>query len=162
MIKSSSRLLPGLGLLLLGILLAGCGAAPVAENWPGLTLDGNTLYAISGAPQQVYMIDAETGMQKGTFLPQNVERGIYYWSPVTVGGGTAFVGFGDTQNLTAGLYAFDPQTGQELWHLPADNLILPAPTYVDGNVYFGDSDGRVHAVDVETRSFKPGSSGPIP
>jgi outer membrane protein assembly factor BamB len=158
LIKSSSRLLPALGLLLLGLVLAGCGSVPVAENWPGLSLEGDMLYAISGMPQKVYLIDAETGQQRATFMPQDVENGIYYWSPVTVGGGTAFVGFGDTQNLTAGLYAFDPQTGQELWHLPADNLILPAPTYVDGIVYFGDSDGRVYAVDVETRSFKPGWS----
>ncbi len=156
MIKSSSRLLAGLGLLLLGLVLAGCGGTPVSENWPGLTLEDGILYTISGAPAQVYLLDAETGAQKATFLPQDVERGVFYWSPVTVGGDTAFVGFGDTQSLTAGLYAFDPETGQELWHLPADNLILPAPTYADGIVYFGDSSGRVYAVDVETRSFKPG------
>jgi outer membrane protein assembly factor BamB len=152
--KRSSRLLPGLGLLLLGVLLAGCGATPVAENWPGLTLEGNTLYVISGAPQRVYLLDAETGAQKAIFLPGGVENGIFYWSPVTVAGGTAFVGFGDVQSGVAGLYAFDPETGQEQWHVEAGNLILPA--YADGVVYFGDSDGRVYAVDVETKSLKPG------
>jgi len=156
LIKSNSRLLPVLGLLLVGVLLAGCGATPVAENWPGLTLEGNTLYVISGLPQRVYLLDVETGMQRATFLPQGMENGIFYWSPVTVGDDTAFVGFGDAKRGVSGLYAFDPETGQELWHVPADDLILPAPAYADGVVYFGDSGGRVYAVDVETRSLKPG------
>jgi len=156
--KWRSRLLPVLGLLLVGILLAGCGATPVAENWPGLTLEGNTLYVISGLPQRVYLLDAETGMPRANFVPQGLENGIFYWSPVTVGDGTAFVGFADTTSRVAGLYAFDPETGQELWHVPADDLILPAPAYANGIVYFGDSSGRVYAVDAETRSLKPGWS----
>ena len=35
-------------LLLLGTVLTGCGSAPVSQNWPGLTVDGDTVYAISG------------------------------------------------------------------------------------------------------------------
>jgi outer membrane protein assembly factor BamB len=68
----------------------------------------------------------------------------------------AFVGFADSQTGDAGLYAFDPATGQELWNVEGENLILPAPSYADGVVYFGDSDGKVYAVDVETQSVKPG------
>jgi outer membrane protein assembly factor BamB len=143
-------------LLLLGVVLSGCGAAPVAENWPGLTLNGDTIYVISGSPQQVYMLDAETGVQKGTFMPTGERKGVAYWSPVTVGGDLAFVGFAEPQSEIAGLYAFDPETGQEQWHVPAESLIIPAPVYGDGVVYFGSSDGRLYAVDVETRSVKPG------
>jgi eukaryotic-like serine/threonine-protein kinase len=154
--KSSSRLLPVLGLLLLAFLLAGCGGTPAAENWPGLTLEGGMLYVISGLPQRVYLLEAETGAVRGTFLPQGFENGIFYWSPVTVAGGTAFAGFADIQSGVAGLYAFDPETGQELWHVPANDLVLPAPAYADGVVYFGDSDGRMYAVDVEARALKPG------
>jgi len=155
--KRSSRLLLGLGLLLVGILLAGCGGTPTAENWPGLTVVDNTVYAISGAPQKVYLLDAETGVQKGTpFLPPDMERGIFYWSPVTVADGTAYVGFGDTQSQVAGLYAFDPETGMYRWHVKASNLILAAPAVANGVVYVGDSDGRMYAVDVETKSLKPG------
>jgi outer membrane protein assembly factor BamB len=144
------------GLLLLGVVLSGCGSTPVAENWPGLTLDGDTVYVISGSPQQVYMLDAETLVQMGTFMPQGEHKGVLYWSPVTVGGDVAFVGFAEPQAKIAGLYAFDPETGLELWHVPADDFILPAPNYADGVVYFGDSGGRVYAVDVETQGIKPG------
>jgi len=98
-------------------------------------------------PQQV---------QKGTFVPQGDQTGIIYWSPVTTGGNQAFVGFAESQSMAAGLFAFATDTGQELWHVPAQNLILPAPTYADGVVYFGESDGNVYAVDVETKSVKPG------
>jgi outer membrane protein assembly factor BamB len=145
-----------LGLLLLGVLLSACGAAPVAQTWPGLTVDGDTVYAISGAPQQVYMIDAETGTQKGTFLPQGENKGVLYWSPVTVADGVAYVGFSDTGAGTAGLYAFDPATGQELWHVPVQSYIQAAPAYADGTIYVGDTVGYVFAVDVEERTIKPG------
>jgi outer membrane protein assembly factor BamB len=145
-----------IGLLLLSVVLSACGAAPVAQNWPGLTVADETVSVISGSPQQVYILDAKTGTQKATFMPQAAPRGIFYWSPVIVGGNLAFVGFADSQSRTSGLYAFDPGTGQELWHIAAQNLILPAPAYADGVVYFGDSDGHVYAVDVETKSVKPG------
>jgi outer membrane protein assembly factor BamB len=140
--------------------LSACGAAPLAQNWPGLTVADGVVYAISGSPYKVYMLDAETGVQKATFMPTGTFRGqLYYWSPVTVGGETAFVGFASPQDKFAGLFAFDPATGQELWRVLVDNdLILAAPVHADGAVYFGTSSGRVYAVDTATRTFKPGWS----
>jgi outer membrane protein assembly factor BamB len=143
-------------LFLLGIVLSACGAAPVAENWPGLTVYGDTVYAISGMPQQVYMLDAETLTPTGTFPPPVEGRGVPYWSPVTVGGDLAFVGFAIAGDGNAALYAFDPETGQQEWSVPAENLIMAQPNYVDGVVYFGDTGGRVYAVDVESKRIKPG------
>jgi outer membrane protein assembly factor BamB len=102
------------------------------------------------------MLDAETGAQKATFMPQGEHKGVVYWSPVAVSGDLAFVGFAESGAKVAGLYAFDPETGQEQWHISAEDLIIPAPVYADGVVYFGSSDGRLYAVDVETRRVKPG------
>jgi len=153
-----------LGLLLLAVILSACGGSPTAQNWPGLTLDGNTLYVIGGSPQKVNILDAETGAQKQSFpqawtdlVGQDRPRGIVYWSPVTVGDGAAFVGFADSGNSeTWGLYAFDPETGQKLWKVAVESLIEAAPTYADGVVYVGDTAGTVHAVDAETGSPKAG------
>lgn len=156
MTQRSRFIAAAMGLLLVGVLLSACGASPVAQTWPGLTVDGGTVYAISGAPQQVYMLDAETGTQKGTFLPQGENKGVLYWSPVTVADSVAYVGFSDTGAGLAGLYAFDPATGQELWHVPVESYIQAAPTYADGVVYVGDTAGYVFAVDVEARAVKPG------
>ena len=101
----------GAGLLLLLVaVLSACGAQPVAQNWPGLTVGGGRVYVISGLPQQVYILDAETGTQQATFVPSGGEAGLPYWSPVTLGGDLAFVGFAESQSGTAGLYAFDPET----------------------------------------------------
>jgi outer membrane protein assembly factor BamB len=149
-----------LGLLLV-VVLSACGAAPVAENWPGLTVAEDTVYLISGVPQEVYLLDAETGDMKATYVPQGEHKGVLYWSPVTVGAddsgsSLAFAGFADPASQVHGLYAFEPETAQERWRVAAESLILPAPVYADGAVYFGSSDGRVYAVDVETRSVKPG------
>ena len=143
-------------LVLMMIFLAGCGAAPVAENWPGLTVDGDTVYVISGTPQQVYMLDAETGAQKGTFMPAGEPKGARYWSPVTVGDGLAFVGFAEPQSSVAMMYAFDLETGLEQWKVDADSFVIPAPTYAGDVVYFGDTAGNVYAVDIESKRVKPG------
>ncbi len=145
-----------LGLLLIGLLLSACGTVPVAETWPGLTVADGTVYVIGGTPQQVYLLDAENGTQKGTFIPAGEHRGVVYWSPVTVGGGRAFVGFSEPQAGVYGLYAFDPTTRLEQWHVSVQDLILAAPVYADGVVYFGTSDGQVYAVDAETGAEKPG------
>jgi outer membrane protein assembly factor BamB len=144
------------GLLLFVIVMAGCGSAPVAENWPGLSVYGDTVYVTSGTPQQIYMLDAESGALKGTFLPPGEHRGAIYWSPVTEAEGVAYVGFSEPQEENAGLYAFDPQTGQGLWNIPAKDIILPAPTYADGVLYYGATSGHVYAVDVESKTVKPG------
>jgi len=144
-------------LLLLAFVLSACaGATPVAENWPGLTVSGGSVYVISGTPQQVYIVDAETGTQQRAFVPDVEYQGALYWSPVTVGGDLAFVGFADSTIGSAGLYAFDPATAQQRWSVPAKDLILPAPVYAGDVVYFGDSSGRVYAVDAEAGTVLPG------
>jgi outer membrane protein assembly factor BamB len=102
------------------------------------------------------MLEAETLSPKGTFPPPVEGRGVPYWSPVTVGGDLAFVGFAHAGDNNAALYAFDPETGQQQWSVPAENLIMAQPNYVDGVVYFGDTGGRVYAVDVESKRIKPG------
>ena len=99
-------------LLLVGAVLSGCGAAPVAQNWPGLTVEGDTVYVISGLPQQVYMLDVENGQPQGTFIPSGEHQGVIYWSPVAPGPEAAYVGFGESQTGIMALFAFDPETGQ--------------------------------------------------
>ncbi|HSR34042.1 MAG TPA: PQQ-binding-like beta-propeller repeat protein [Anaerolineae bacterium] len=163
MTQRSRVIAAALGLLLLALVLSACGAAPVAETWPGLTVDDGIVYAISGQPAKVYMLDAETGAVKQTFPQSWLElvgdqapKGVVYWSPVAVGEGQAFVGFSDTGAGTAGLYAFDPETGMELWRVPVELYIQDAPTYAAGVVYAGDTAGYVWAVDAESHSVKPG------
>jgi outer membrane protein assembly factor BamB len=143
-------------LLLIAVLLSACGAAPVAQNWPGLTVEGDTIYAISGLPQEVYVLDAETPDEYQTFMPREQPRGIVYWSPVAVGEDLAYVGYAESGGDVFALYAFEPETGNDRWSVPAEDLILPAPTYADGMVYFADSAGYVYRVNAETGNVESG------
>jgi len=146
-------------LLLLGLVLSACGGTPPAQNWPGLTVTDDTVYAIIGAPQEVYILDAETGAVKSTFIPQGIgdsAAAINYWSPVTVGDGLAFVGFFQDRSEASGLYALDPETGQQQWRTLVDSQILSKPAYANGVVYFGTTDKMVYAVDVESQGVKSG------
>ena len=150
----------GLVLLLVGLVLSACGGALSVQNWPGLTVEGDTVYAITGLPQEVHILDAETGAVKATFIPQGMGDSaavLNYWSPVTVGGGLAYVGFYQDRSDAAGLYAFDPVSGQQQWRFLADDSeILSAPTYTDGVIYFGTTGKMVYAVDVESQDVKAG------
>jgi outer membrane protein assembly factor BamB len=144
-------------LLLLSVVLSACGATPVSQNWPGLTVAGGTVYVFTGSSPRVTLLDAQTGVQKLVFaLPQPEPRGTFYWSPVTLGADLAFVGFGVPEAKVHGFYAYDPATGQIQWQIPTTDLILAAPTFADGVVYFGTSDGELYAVDVQTKGIKPG------
>ncbi len=168
MIHRSRIVGAALGVLVLGLVLSSCGAAPVMQTWPGLSVSGGNLYAISGSPQKVYILDASTGVQKGTFSPEATPAGVPYWSPVTVandsvavstqGGPLAFVAYTDGTAKLSGLYAFDASTGQAQWNVPLQtaSLILGAPVYTSGTVYFGADDGKVYAIDVKSHSIKPG------
>lgn len=146
-------------LLLVGLVLSACGSAPIAQNWPGLTADGDNVYAITGAPQEVHILDAETGTVKATFMPQGVDdsaAAVNYWSAVTVGDGLAFVGFFRDRSEVSGLYAIDPETGQQQWRVLVNSQILSKPTYANGVVYFGTTDKMVYAVDVDAEGIKTG------
>jgi outer membrane protein assembly factor BamB len=160
LIKRSRVWGAALALLSLGFLLSACGSVPMAQNWPGLTVADGVVYAISGSPSQVYMLDAETGVSKGAFITQSQGKyaGVLYWSPVTVADGIAFAGLASSsaKDKFSALIAFDAKTGQEKWRIQADNLILNTPAYADGVVYFGTSGGGVYAVDVATQTVKPG------
>ena len=57
-------------LLLLGMVLSACGSSPVAQNWPGLTLAGDTLYVISGITAAGLYAGCRNRRPKGTFVPQ--------------------------------------------------------------------------------------------
>jgi len=143
----------------LGLVLSACGGSAVAQNWPGLTVDGDTVYVISGVPQQVYVVDATNRSTKATFMPDGADENrtmANYWSPVAVGDGLAFAGFFQQRFNNSGLYAFDPESGQQQWWVKAESEILAAPTYVDGVVYYGTTGGQVYAVDVESHGIKTG------
>ena len=152
------RIGAAIGLLMVIVVLSGCGAAMPMQDWPGITVADGVVYAITGTTQQVTMLDAATGAAKGGFMPDDVDvRGsTLYWSPVAIGDEAAFVGFGaDTKRYFA-LYAFNPDTGQKLWSVPSDDLILATPVYGDGTVYFGTSSGTIYAVDTTSQMVKPG------
>jgi eukaryotic-like serine/threonine-protein kinase len=144
-------------LLLVAIMLSACGGAmPPMQNWPGLTVANGLVYAITGSPQQVMMLDAATGAEKGHFMPQGDYPGTHYWSPVALGGDSAYVGFADDRVRFSALYAFNPTSGQEEWHVEGDGLIIAAPAYANGTVYFGTGQGSVYAVDTASHTVKPG------
>ena len=49
-----------------------------------------------------------------------------------------------------GLYAFDADTGADLWVYPTELPLGHSPTYAGGRVYVGGLDRKIHAIDADT------------
>ena len=65
-------------------------------------------------------------------LSDQIAGGAYYQSKPTAADGTVF--FGTPARF---VYAIDAQTGREKWKFEVGASISGAPTYYDGNIYFG-------------------------
>ena len=92
---------------------------------------------------KVYMLDAETGPQKATFLPPGGAQGCHLVEPGH-GGRVAWPSLvlptSDAEAAAASMPLI-PKQARSCGTFPAESLILPAPVYADGVVYFGSSDG---------------------
>lgn len=150
-------------------ILAGCtGAGGGSNNWPGMTINGNTAYLADGAA--IYGVDLTNGTQTWVF-PQKAQssgfleslfsRGASYgvlFAPPAIDGDTLVIG-----NYSNVLYGIDIPSATEKWNFTGakDRYIggaLIAGDYIfapnaDGNLYILNKKGTL----VETIT----TSGPL-
>ena len=111
---------------------------PTDFSSPGISLSGNVIYL--NASGGVRAVGAQDGTELWRSSAPSVATEPFAWEgEVYIGGG----GWGDSS-----LHGLDAQTGQENWlfDIRGGPGILNRPTVSDGVVYFGDSDGWMHAV----------------
>jgi hypothetical protein len=98
------------------------------------------------------------GCHDGTLRSVDLETGQVGWTTQT--NEKSWSGFAVDHSVLCyagsdkAIHALDTSNGHELWNFPANSRIPAAPTISDWTVYFGDSFGRVYAVDIETGSGK--------
>lgn len=127
-----------------------------AENpiWgPMAYADGHIF--VASMDGNIYAIDAESGLEDGIWQTDSSFPG-----GLTLEGDTIYAG-----GLDNNLHAFDknsPNT-EEIWIFTAETGIWGAPIVADGQVFFGDMNGGVYAVDAESgeQLWKTAAAGPI-
>jgi|GEM_PF-2508910 len=114
----------------------------IGDNYDGITVDGDTLYA---------------GSDDGTLHAVNRATGNEYWT-TTVGGkidstptivdDLVILGTDDSGQVKA----YDKETGTEEWAYSTGGNIDSSPTVANGTVFVGSSDNNLHAIDSATGS----------
>jgi len=138
-----------LGLFLIApLLLTGCsGGIFSASSWPGVTVDGTTLYVAYGT--YIHAFDMERGSELWHF-PAETDRTLSFYAPPAVTA-TGLVIVGGYDNS---VYSLDSETGSiSGWASPFEDptdRIIGAPLIVEDWILVPSADGRLYAIDTET------------
>lgn len=117
-------------------------------------LDGNRLYAVTGAGE-VVAIDAATGKELWTANAVIVERTgskLKFWKrEVTEAGLSSSPGVGNGLVVVGGrngeVVAFNADTGEKRWSVKVSSEVLSAPLVLSNRVIVRSNDGRVFGLD---------------
>jgi len=150
-------------LALVVLMITACSGRGSAANtgWTAVTATEDTVYAALAAGTLV-AVDAGTGQQIWQYPPQTESGGglsslfsrssdgpdplgPVYGAPVVLGD-LLLVSSLDDQ-----VHAFDRNTGVEAWSFQVGGDIVGGVTVYDGVAYFGSSDHRVYALDLDSQ-----------
>ncbi len=95
-------------------------------------------------PQRTSWVpDAAPGALKEIWV-KPIEPYISQKVQIIAAGGNVFLA------TARGLYAFDAETGAELWTYPTELPLGHSPTYVSGRLFVGGLDRKLHSIDAST------------
>lgn len=127
-----------LNLSLLALIVSGGSVARAqAGASPGWVTAGANPQRTSWVP------DAAPGAIKPVWV-KPVEAYISQKVQIVAASGKLFL------STARGLYAFDADTGADLWVYPTELPLGHSPTCADGRVYVGGLDRKIHAIDAGT------------
>jgi outer membrane protein assembly factor BamB len=115
---------------------------------PGATTDipgfDRLLFAVT-LGDELLALDSETGEPVWSFRSGATNENFWLNSSPAVLGGRVFLG-----GLNGTVYALDVHSGRLLWKRELGSRISAGLVAVEGGVYAGTSDGRIHLVNAET------------
>jgi outer membrane protein assembly factor BamB len=147
-----------LGVIVLALLVfSGCGRGLRHESWPGLIVDGDTLYAAN--LEHIQALNAETGKIYWSF-PSDDTRELrpFYSTPVLVEefgeyGLLLVAGFTDRTVYALQLGASPAERPDELWRFAeAGGQYVGTGVVADDLFIIGNGDGKVYALAIDDGS----------
>lgn len=94
----------------------------------------------------IYALDAESGaLRWKQLLGAGASQENNTSGAPTIADGRVYVG----SPYTLSLQAYDLETGERLWEYPVGTKVKGAPAVYNGHVFFGDTQGFLHVLDLE-------------
>lgn len=114
--------------------------------------DGTVFVRTRGSGKRLRALNATDGTKQWHHSP-DCSASDAVWSPPSVRGETVLYLTACAKRDRTTLFILDRATGAEQWRLEIDAIAgRSAPAVADGVAYFGDNDGRLHAVDLDART----------
>jgi outer membrane protein assembly factor BamB len=148
-------------LVVIGLTSLGCVSGLRAVGWSGGAVSGGTLYVGSSEGRLVAVNLSDEGRQWSEAIRSSQSTG--FGCIPTCGTGSAGVAIYGTPAVSGDLvyiggyngkiYAFTSENLTTRWVYPREgylNAVVGGIAVADGKVFFGDSDGRVYALDGAT------------
>ena len=147
-------------LILATFVLTSCVGAANAENWPGLSTDGENLYVAYGPG--VFGLEAASQDLLWSYRSENAA--LFFYAPPSVQDGRAVIGdfgapagFFSPQTIVS-IYGLDVSDNavQTLWteNDLAKDRIVASPLQIDDTVYVATSDSLLLALDAQSGAEK--------
>jgi outer membrane protein assembly factor BamB len=136
-------------LLAASIFMAGCGTLVNPSSWPGVSVEGETVYVAYG--NHVYALQLTNGTERWRFPEEAAKGKSFYSTPVFDGDGNVYFG-SYSQNATNGndIYKVEQQNGNELWQFDqANNRYIASPLVVEGEIYAPNADSAIYKLTAE-------------
>ena len=127
-------------LIFAGLFLSACAGGAVANSWPGVSVDGETIYLANN--QNVFSLNVADGSENWRFLPEGQPKNASFYAPPA---------FDETGQVFVGgyhkiFYAIS-ETGQQTWTFDeAKNSYFGSALYNDGVIYAPNGDGFLRAL----------------
>lgn len=131
-------------LLIASVFLGGCGTLIAPSSWPGVAVDGDTVYLANGS--HVYALQLSNGSERWRFPNEADNNQTFYAAPVFDGEGNIYFG-SYSQNSSNGndIYKLNQQNGNEIWHFDsATNRYIASQLVIDGAVYAPNADSTIY------------------
>jgi outer membrane protein assembly factor BamB len=147
--------------MLVSLLLAACGDIVGADNWPGMSANGDRVYIAHGT--RVTAVDVTARQQLWSF-PQEASPAQFYAAPSLQEGRLIVGDYGASQGffspgLRVSIYALeDTNSGlpRILWETdePARGRVVAPPLQVNNQVFIGTDDNELIALDAQSGAVR--------
>lgn len=138
-----NKLLTIIFLLAFGVLLSACGTRVMPSSWPGITVDGDTVYVAYNP--HVYALRLDNGREIWRFPNEPDNSLTIFAAPVMTEDGQLLAG-----GYNHIFYSLDPDTGQENWrNEDMDNLWIGSPLVTEEGIYAPNGNHTLYALDFD-------------
>ena len=141
--KKSKFLIAVIGLLLIAMVLSGCGAIYRPSSWPGITVSNDGETAFVAYNEKVYAL-GQNGLQKWAYPNEGVNMN-FYAEPLETSDGGLIIGTYDKK-----LVKLNAETGSMIWEFTeAGNRYIGSAAEADEIIYAPNADEALYVVDMQ-------------